>query len=164
MTKCNKEEYNNIIGEYSSHPKVLELNNYVHHGTTRLDHSMRVSLYTYKITKFFNLDYKSATKAALLHDFFFDEVQDENSKSRLINHPDIAVKNAKKYFGITPLEDDIISKHMYPVTRKMPKYIESWIVDGVDDFAAIYERVVSLKWGLKSLSNTVLFMLFMLLK
>jgi len=164
MAKFNDYEYKTIISKYASHPKVLELNNYVHHGTTRLDHSRRVALHTYRITKLLNLDYESATKAALLHDFFFDEVADDSSRKRLINHPDVALKNAKKYFDISELEADIISKHMYPITRKMPKYLESWIVDGVDDVAAIYERFVSIKWSLKSLSNTVLFLLIALLK
>ena len=34
---------------------------------------------------------------------------------------------------------------MFPVTFRPPKYLESWIVDLADDFAAIYERTYTTK-------------------
>ena len=39
----NKEEYNIIIKDILSNNKVLELDNHIHHKTTRLEHSKRVS-------------------------------------------------------------------------------------------------------------------------
>ena len=50
------------------------------------------------------------------------------------------MKNASKYFDLTEKQVDIISTHMFPVTFTPPKYIESWIVDFVDDIAALYEK------------------------
>ena len=37
------------------------------------------------------------------------------------------------------MEENIIEAHMFPFTFKVPKYIESWLVDLVDDFVAVYE-------------------------
>ena len=164
MSISDLEEYNNIIKKYKKHPKVLELNNYIHHGITRLEHSERVALYTYKITKRLKLNYKSATKAALLHDFFFDEVSDKSSIERLTNHPMIALNNANKYFELNKLEEDIISKHMFPITFRIPKYIESWIVDGIDDVCAIYERIYSIKWNILSYSNLIIVLMIGLIR
>ena len=163
MDKYKKNKgFMRIVEKYYRHPKVRELNNYIHHGTTRLDHSRRVAYYTYKVTKFFHLNYKSATKAALLHDFFFDELDGENQHIRLTEHPSYALNNARRYFDITPLEADIIYKHMYPVTKRMPKYIESWIVDGIDDLVAVYERYATSKQKVFKYSNVFIFFIFTL--
>lgn len=137
-------EFKQLVNDYVTHPKVNEMKNYSHHGINRFDHSYRVAYHTFKITKLMHLNYKSATKAAMLHDFFLDEVQDENSIKKLRAHSNVAVNNSKKYFSINSMEEDIISKHMFPVTFVPPKYLEGWIVDIVDDYVSVYERFVSL--------------------
>ena len=43
------------------------------------------------------------------------------------------------------MEEDIIKTHMFPVTFRPPKYLESWLVDIIDDIASIYERSYSIK-------------------
>ena len=73
-------------------------------------------------------------------DFFLDEVKHENEANKLRLHPGYAVKNASKYIDLTEKQIDIISTHMFPVTFTPPKYIESWIVDLLDDVAALYEK------------------------
>ena len=83
---------------------------------------------------------KETIIAALLHDFFLDEVKHENEANKLRLHPGYAVKNASKYIDLTEKQIDIISTHMFPVTFTPPKYIESWIVDLLDDVAALYEK------------------------
>ncbi len=112
-----------------------------HHGITRFDHSMNVAYITYIVCKNMNLNYKEATFAALLHDFFNSEVASENGYKRLIDHPKVALKNAEKYFKLTPLQKDIISKHMFPVTLTPPKYKESLLVSLIDKYSSINERM-----------------------
>ena len=145
MKKKNLQEFEMIIQPFIQHQKVLELKDYAHHGITRYEHSYRVAYYTYFLSKKLHLDYVSATKGALLHDFYFDEVVEETSSKQLVHHPFIASINANQYFGINELEKDIIEKHMFPITKKMPKYKESWIVDVVDDISAIHERLFSIR-------------------
>ena len=116
-----------------------------HHGISRYDHSLRVAYYTYVITKGLRLDYEKATRGAMLHDFFIDEVVDMDGIQRLRKHPSYALKNAKKHYNLSPMEEDIIKTHMFPVTFRPPKYLESWLVDIIDDIAAIYERSFSVK-------------------
>ena len=112
-----------------------------HHGITRYDHSMNVAYITYVVCKNLNLNYKEATFAALLHDFFNKEVAMENGYKRLIDHPKIALKNACKYFDLSDLQKDIISKHMFPITLKSPKYKESLLVSLIDKYSSINERL-----------------------
>ncbi len=95
------------------------------------------------VTKNLKLNYKEATFAALIHDFFNDEVKDENGYKRLVDHPKHALKNAMRYFELTDLQKDIIAKHMFPVTLTPPKYKESVLVSLIDKYSSINERVYS---------------------
>ena len=135
------KEFELITHDISLNSEFMKLNDCRHHGISRLDHSYRVAYYSYKIMKFLKLNYVEGTRAALLHDFFTDDVSELGSINRLRKHPICALENAKKHFDISPLQEDIIVKHMFPVTIRPPKYLETVIVDVVDDVASIYERV-----------------------
>ena len=133
------EEFEDIISPILEIDEFNQLKYITHHGITRYDHSMRVPYLSYKVSKALRLNYKEVTEAALLHDFFLDEVSSETKVERLRHHPNYAVKNASKYVELTDMQKDIIKTHMFPVTFTPPKYLESWIVDAVDDVAALYE-------------------------
>ena len=154
-----KDEFNELIVPYLI-DEFNELKNISHHGITRYDHSLRVAYYTYKVTKFLHFNYEEATIAALLHDFFTDEVNDELSIFKLRRHPKHACNNACKYFYLTDLQKDIILTHMFPVTFTPPKYLESWTVDIIDDICAIYEKSYSLRKEI-SAATTFLFIILM---
>jgi len=159
MGKYQDKEFYSIISPILEIDEFQKLGNIEHHGITRLDHSLRVAYYTYVVTKKLHLNYKKATEAALLHDFFSDEVENENGLFKLRRHPNCAVWNAKKYFELDELQEDIIKCHMFPITFTPPKYLESWIVDIVDDVAAIYEKSYSTH---KQLSAASLFLFVVL--
>lgn len=158
MRKYNCIEFDNIIEPILNIDEFNELSNVDHHGINRFDHSLRVAYFTYMITKKLHLNYKEATEAALLHDFFTDEVDCENGVMRLRRHPDYAVKNAEKYFELSEMQRDIIKTHMFPVTFTPPKYLESWVVDIVDDAASIYERGYTIRKQV-SIVTTFLFLI-----
>lgn len=159
MEKYNCLEFDKIIEPILNIDKFHELSNVDHHGINRFDHSIRVAYFTYKVTKRMHLNYKEATEAALLHDFFVDEVDEESGIGKLRRHPGYAVMNASKYFDLSDLQVDIIKTHMFPVTFTPPKYLESWIVDIVDDVASVYERGYTIR---KQLS-TAMILLFLIL-
>lgn len=138
-----KNEFNYIIKDILQNDEFVKTKEKTHHGITRYDHLERVAFYTFIITKFLRLNYIEATRAALLHDFFLDETKDLSIIKALRNHPKYALNNAKKYFYLTPLQEDIILTHMFPVTLTPPKYAESIIVDLIDDVAGIYEKYKS---------------------
>lgn len=150
------KEFKYIIKDILSNDEFLKTKQKVHHGITRYDHLMRVSYYSFLVSKLLRLNYKETTRAALLHDFFLDETKDDNKLQALQRHPMYALENAKKYYNLTPLQEDIIKTHMFPVTFIPPKYIESWIVDLIDDFAGIYEQYKS---SCKELKAAVTFLL-----
>ena len=118
-----------------------------HYDTSTYKHCFNVSFISYKICKKLKLDYKSAARAGMLHDLFLYDWR--NSKKELnlekmhaFIHPEIALKNASNLFDLNNKEKDIIIKHMWPLTIKLPKYIESYIITFVDKYSALQESFV----------------------
>lgn len=139
-------EYNCIVKDILCNREFKKLEGYAHHSTNRLEHSERVSFYSYKICKKLDLDYVSAARGGLLHDFFLNSYVNANKRSLLLNHPELALYNSKKHFELNDKEMDIISSHMYPVNIKTkPKYKESYIITFVDKVACVYERFMGCK-------------------
>ena len=153
------DEFYSIIEDILGNTHFNKLKTIRHHGITRFNHSLRVSYYTFKTTKKLGLNYVEATRAALLHDFFTDEVKEQKMSDALKNHPSVALMNAKKYFDISDLQADIIVKHMFPVTKELPKYKESWIVDVIDDVSSVYERTYSLNSEFQAALNFIFIIL-----
>lgn len=152
------DEFYEINKDIFENKEFNKLKNYKHHGITRYEHSINVSYLTYKVTRKICKNYKEITRAALLHDFFTDEVEEVNSLKKLINHPKYALENAKKSFNISKLQEDIILSHMFPIGIRIPKYKESWIVDLIDDYVAVCERGCSFKQEI-SAAVTFLFLI-----
>lgn len=46
-----------------------------------------------------------------------------------------------KYFTLTPVEEDIILKHMWPLTLKLPRYRESVLVSLADKIVSIKDTL-----------------------
>ena len=44
-------------------------------------------------------------------------------------------------FDLTPIEKDIIEKHMFPLNIKLPKYRESYLVTIADKICSSYETI-----------------------
>ena len=140
----NDTEFYQIIEDIITNSMVLELKNHLqHYSTTRFEHCSNVAYYTYKICKKLNLDYVSATRGAMLHDFYFYnwrmKQHDKKKRFHAITHPKTALNNAKSEFLLNPKEQDVILKHMWPITLKFPRYLESFIVTWVDKYCATLE-------------------------
>ena len=134
-------EYLQIVNKIILNRKFLKLKDEVHHhNTNRYDHLIDVSYRTYKICKRLNLDYISATRAAVLHDFYFDN-DFKSERKKMLKHYEVSIVNANKLCKLNEKEKNIIASHMFPIGGKLPKYFESVIVNVVDDCLSIKERV-----------------------
>ena len=137
MTINKEVEFNNIISDILKNKEFIDLKYEIHHGISRLDHSLNVARLTYKMCKRLHVkNYEEITRAALLHNFFRTEDVPEKC---FLNHPLKAVENSKKNFEISDFQENIIAAHMFPVTKTIPKHVGSWIVSGADKAVAIYE-------------------------
>ncbi|MDD2181623.1 MAG: phosphohydrolase [Bacilli bacterium] len=155
-------EFIYIIGHILKNKEFNSLKNIEHHGVNRYDHSVKVSYYSYKISKFLKLDYHKTAKAGLLHDFFLSD-EDRTAKERFIStfvHPNKAVENSIEHFDVSEKEINIIQGHMFPLNYHVPKYAESWVVNIVDKSVSLKE--LSKKFGYKLSYSTNLFILFLI--
>ncbi|MCR5223726.1 MAG: phosphohydrolase [Bacilli bacterium] len=132
--------FESIAHEMLTNEKFLRLSHESHHGITRLDHSLNVARKVYKYAIKFNLDYVSATRGAIVHDFFTNaEFLSNHGLIQGVVHPDIALANAKGEFEINDIEANMIESHMFPLSVVTPKSKEAWLLTGVDKLQAIIE-------------------------
>jgi HD superfamily phosphodiesterase len=129
------------------------MKNYIQHGNINcLDHSIYVSYSSYLICRRLGLDYRSAARGGLLHDFFLYDWHIGKPYKGLHGfiHPCIALQNANKYFVLNNREKEIIEKHMWPLTIGLPRYKETIVVLLLDKYWALIEIV---KFGSKKRVN-----------
>ena len=142
MEKDTKE-FDLIISEIANNQTVKKMKEYKqHYETSCYDHCKNVAYISYLICKKLKLDYKSAARAGMLHDLFlYDWRKKEDGRKGLhaFTHPKTALENSKKIFTLNEKEEDIILKHMWPVTIKLPKYKESYIITIADKYCALSE-------------------------
>lgn len=140
----DREEFSSIIKELMQNKAVRELKKYNHHGNTNcFTHSLHVAYFNYKICKKLGFDAKAGAKAGMLHDLFLYDWHDREIRLgeslHGFDHPYIALKNARRHFKLTGMEEDIIEKHMFPLTPRFPKYKETIVIILTDKFCSVCE-------------------------
>lgn len=114
-----------------------------HGSTTRLMHSLAVAYYSYRLARFTRLPFRweELVRGALLHDYFLYDAQDGDPAHRWhwTRHPAVAAENARRELPLTPVEEDTIRRHMFPLTVRPPKYREGLVVCLVDKGCSVYE-------------------------
>jgi len=156
----SEEEYEECVSDLLDHKLVGSMRGFIQHGnTSTLEHSLSVSYASYRFCKNFGLDFRSAARGGLLHDFFlYDWHADKSYKGYKgrhgIVHPRIALNNAEKHFELNKTEKDIIKKHMWPLTLSLPRFKESFVVLMMDNYCTLGEIMIwrkSLKKRIKLL-------------
>lgn len=162
----NDLNYDYIVKDILDNDEFKKLNTIEHHGTTRLDHSLKVSYYSYKVAKLLKLNYVSTARAGLLHDFFISE-KGRDIKKKLVStftHPKKAKENANNIFNINEMEENIIASHMFPLYVELPKYAESWLVSLVDKMIGTKEMLSKLNRKCVGATNLLILILFNVIK
>ena len=139
----NDNEFQTIISELIANNTVQQMKNFrQHYETSCFEHCYMVAYYCYSICKKYHLDYKSATRAAMLHDLFLYDWrvrQPDRKGLHAFTHGKVACENACKLFDLNEKEKDMIIKHMWPVTIEFPKSLEGFILTFVDKYSATSE-------------------------
>ncbi|MCL2699704.1 MAG: HD domain-containing protein [Defluviitaleaceae bacterium] len=141
MRKHN-EDYEACVSDLTRHDDIKRLNGFTQHlNTSRLEHCVNVSYFSYLICKKLGWDHRSAARAGLLHDFYHYDwrTQTHTEERHTSAHPKAALENAKKITPLNEIEADAIINHMWPLTFSLPKYRESYVVNLMDTFCAAYE-------------------------
>lgn len=149
-----KKEQLQIIATILENEEFKKRKSFRHHGEISVyEHSLRVALLSYKIgSKFKYLDINSILVGSLLHDFYFRDWQSYKEKRPFLKkhgfvHAKEALENSEIYFPdlMNDKTRNIILRHMFPLNKIPPRYIESWIV-------SIADKIVSFETLIKPTS------------
>ncbi len=120
--------------------------NHIQHGTmTVYEHCMSVAKTSLWIRDKLGIvcNDRDLVRGALLHDYFLYDWHIGEAKNPLrlhgFFHPGIALKNAKRDFQITERQENIIYRHMWPLTILPPTCREAWLVTCADKFCSLME-------------------------
>ncbi|MDD2434784.1 MAG: HD domain-containing protein [Bacilli bacterium] len=163
------KDYMNIVKYILEDKQFKKMSNISHHCSNRYEHSLKVSYYSYKLAKLLRLNSEEAARAGLLHDFYFESIVDLKGGAKKIKlftteHPKQAVENAKEYFTISEKEEDIIVSHMFPFDFRLPKYMESWIVNLTDTVISIFEFSRKFSYKFSYITNLYIILILNSLK
>lgn len=135
--------YKECIKDLLELKEVKKLEDFEQHcHTSRFQHSLNVSYYSYCVCRVLGLNYREAARGGLLHDLFLYNWRDVTTAAKhASSHPVAALETAQKVCNLTEREKDIIVKHMWPVTLKFPRYAESYVITFVDKYCACAEVI-----------------------
>ena len=96
---------------------------------------------SYKWALRLGLNATAVARAGILHDLFFYDWRTTKFElgTHAFIHPRVSLRNAEKITQLSPMEKDIILKHMWGATAALPHYRESFLLDLVDDYMAVAE-------------------------
>ena len=87
------------------------------------------------------VDERALVRGALLHDYFLYDwhIPGEDHRLHGFRHPRRAMENAVRDFDVAPLEQDMILRHMFPLTPIPPRHREGWLLVAADKISTVYE-------------------------
>lgn len=149
LNKENSDGFFEAVEDIYFSDEVQSLRQYEQHlEIDRLQHITTVSYLSYKICKKLSLDYKAATRAAVMHDLVYYDWRDGETGGwhRLhgYKHPNYACLNARElYPPLSAKEENIIRRHMWPLTVLPPSSKEGLVVTLMDKYCATIEVLYS---------------------
>lgn len=129
-------------------PEVQGLAQYEQHfDIDRLQHITSVAYISFLVSRKLGCDFRLAARGAMLHDLFYYDWREKDASHKWHGyyHPGFAVKNAKVLLGgeLEPKMENIIRRHMWPLTLTPPRYRESMIVSMADKYCSSWEILIS---------------------
>lgn len=140
---ANFRKFYEIISDMDKNPAVQKMKKYrQHYDCSCYEHCLSAAYYCFCICQKLNLDTKSVSRAAFIHDLFLYDwrIRQPGRKGlHAFTHPKTAYEKAINLFDLNKKEKDIILKHMWPLTIVPPRYIESFILTVIDKYCALEE-------------------------
>jgi uncharacterized protein len=133
-----------LVEDILANAEVRSMDKYIQHGTTScLQHSVLVSYLSYRYCRKKGWDARAAARGGLLHDLFlYDWHHRKRQPGELLHgfeHPRKALANARRLFALTPKEEEIILRHMWPLTLVAPRCKEAFVVVMYDKYCSLKE-------------------------
>ncbi|MGN0974563.1 MAG: HD domain-containing protein [Gemmiger sp.] len=119
-----------------------------HRTTTTYDHCVHVAKSSYRLARFLGIriDGAALARGAMLHDYYLYDTRCKNCSaySHGIHHAARALRNAGEQYELSPIEQNIIYSHMWPLNlTHLPRCREAVLVCMADKYCALLEAM----WG-----------------
>lgn len=143
---ADQRQFQNVLMDTIVRSRLLQSDQYIQHGnTTVLRHSVAVAWFSLYLAGKLRVPVhkEELVRGALLHDYFLYDWHEKDESHRLhgFRHPYTALRNAMEIYDLTPIEQDIIKRHMFPLTPIPPRYRESVLVCIADKICSAYETL-----------------------
>lgn len=143
---AERQIFQQILEDLLLHTDLQRSEQYIQHGnTTVLAHSIAVACFSLQLARRLHISVREREliRGALLHDYFLYDWHEKDNGHRLhgFSHPYTALRNAMEICELTLIEQDIIKKHMFPLTPFPPRYRESILVCIADKVCSTYETL-----------------------
>ena len=136
-----------VVREVTEQSRLAQSKAFCQHGSTSVyAHSLKVAYVSYRAAVCWRLPVRrhELIRGALLHDYFLYDWHDREHDHRRPHgfyHPGAAWRNARRDFVLTRREENIIRRHMFPLTAVPPRYLEAWLVCAVDKICSLGETL-----------------------
>lgn len=145
LSRNEKNYFLSVVKEVTEQSRLGQSKAFFQHGNTSVyAHSLKVAYVSYRAAICWGLPVRryELIRGALLHDYFLYDWHDRKHVHRRPHgfyHPGAAWRNASRDFTLTEREEDIIRRHMFPLTVIPPRYMESWLICMVDKICSLRE-------------------------
>ena len=144
MRLADEEEFFRIAGGIAASPSFGRTKQHIQHGRTSVyAHALAVAYYSCWLAEKLGVkvNKRELIRGAMLHDYFLYDWHDggDGHKWHGFTHAGKALENAKRDFILSPLEEDIIARHMFPLNLHPPGHRESALVCMADKVCSAYE-------------------------
>lgn len=135
----------NRLKELEENPEVQKLRLYPQHETNNsFQHSHNVAIYSFYLSKKWGwkIHPEDLATGAMLHDFYLYDIKKKGitDYQHGVQHPRIALENAKKIFSVSPTVENMILSHMWPLPFvKRPRSKEALLLSAADKCCAFWE-------------------------
>lgn len=138
-----------LIADLETNGRLALVRTFIQHGSTSVFvHCVKVACFSLSLAKklHISVDTRALLRGALLHDYFLYDWHEKDAGHRFhgFTHPATALKNAQEDFALTPIEQNIIVRHMFPLCPIPPRCREAWLVCAADKYCALLETLTPL--------------------
>lgn len=147
-----EKEFIRMIRDIIRTKEFRGMKQYRHHVKGSVyDHSIKVAYLCYRHHKRFGTktDLRELVRGALLHDFYLYDWHEmlPGRRLHLFTHPRCSLANALHHYpDLTRREQDMIRRHMFPVTLTPPRTGAGWLICFYDKVAACSDYFGKNKW------------------
>lgn len=141
----NRQEYDEAVADLLSAQCVQSMRQYMQHGRiSTYEHCRAVSYYSWQLCQRLpgKFDYRALVRGAMLHDLFLYDwhIPADSHKLHGFRHSGTALRNARASFSLSPVEENVILTHMWPLTLfAVPRCREALAVCLVDKCCSLAE-------------------------